>query len=91
MYLNIFKAGYKQWTNNLWVGLMKGPNDEATWEGDKGTFKLKKISMVERRERLLEAPLGSWKKQKLFRIESNKEMTEIGRPPETLYRDLGSE
>jgi hypothetical protein len=86
MHLTIFKAGYKQWTNNSWRGLKKGrwPNGELTWQGDKGTFKLKKLTLEERRESGPEEPDGPGNKQRLWRIERNKEMVEIGRPVDTL-------
>jgi hypothetical protein len=87
MTLTIFKAGYKQWTPNSWRGLKKGkwPNDELVWQGDKGIFRLQKMTMDERRNKSIEMPLSEPShKLKLFIRESNKEMIEIGRPSSTL-------
>lgn len=86
MDLTIFKAGYKQWTPNPWSGLKgKWPNDEVTWEGNKPTFRLKRLSMKERKARVMEMPGAPANKTKLLRLESNRENREIGRPDYTLY------
>jgi hypothetical protein len=90
MMLTIFKVGYEQVEPTYWKGLRGGSYKIVTWVGDKGIFKLRRMSLEERRKRTLSEPDGP-KKQRLYRLEHNKEMLEIGRPPETLYRDLGSD
>lgn len=87
MTLIIFKAGYKQWKPNLWSGLKEGKwrNEEVVWNGNKGTFKLFKLTLEERRQRGVTMPFGPSKSQKLLRQESNTENIEIGRPANTLY------
>jgi hypothetical protein len=86
MTLIIFKAGYKEWTPNLWSGLKQGKwlNDEVVWNGNKGTFKLQRMTMEERKKRIPPQPDGPSNKQRKFRIESNKEMIETGMPANTL-------
>ncbi|MBU5613525.1 hypothetical protein [Geomonas azotofigens] len=87
LHLTIFKAGYKQWPPNSWSGL-KGqwPNDEVAWEGDRPTFRLKGLSMEERRKSFVTMPVGvSGKKLDLMKRESNKENIELGLPSDTLY------
>lgn len=86
MTLIIFKAGYKQWTPNSWSGLResKWGNEEVVWNGNKGTFKLKRLTMEARRTEVPNQPDGPARKQRLWRIESNKEMVETGMPTNTL-------
>lgn len=83
--LSIFKAGYKQLEPNLWQGLRDwGIDDSIIWQGEKGTFKLRRLSLAERRNRSMAFPDGPNNKHKLFIIERNKENTEIGRSADTL-------
>lgn len=86
MTLIIFKAGYKQWTPNSWSGLKEGKwrNEEVVWSGNKGTFKLFKMTIDERKKRVVDLPHTPTNKQRLMRIESNKENIEIGEPNNTL-------
>jgi len=87
MSLTIFKAGYGQFPrNNKWSGLVQfGPFDKISWdEYGKGTFKLKKLTVEERRKRSVTLPFGPNKAQKLLLRESNKENIEIGRSADTL-------
>lgn len=86
MTLTIFKAGYDQWHPNNWGGLRNWKSDGSlTWdEYGKGTFKLKRLTMEERRNRSITLPRGPHKTQKLLLRESNKENMGIGRPLSTL-------
>lgn len=90
MGLTIFKVGYEQsFDGSQWSGLKeaKWPNEEITWKGNKGTFKLRQLTMSERQKRSVILPATEpGKKQRLLRIESNKEMKEIGMPAETILR-----
>lgn len=89
MNLVIFKAGYKQWTLNLWSGLKEGKwqNEEVVWNGNKGTFKLQRMTLEERKKRVIEFPgMEPANKDRLLRLESNKENIEIGRPANTLFQ-----
>lgn len=86
MYLTIFKAGYTQWGLNIWNGLKgKWEHDEITWEDDKGTFRIKKMTLEARRKRIVGTPNEPNNKIKLFMREENKENIEIGSGPNTMY------
>jgi hypothetical protein len=84
--LTIFKAGYEQWTPNPWGGLKRGKWEDGslTWQGNKPTFRLTRLSMEQRRKKGVVMPNASNNKMKLLIIESNKEMIETGRPKNTL-------
>lgn len=87
----LLKAGYEQ-ISFYWSKASKESKfqtDRIVWNGNRPTFNLRKMTMEERRKRVLNEPDGPANKQKLFRLESNKEMIEAGRPPETLYKNLG--
>jgi hypothetical protein len=88
MGLTIFKTGYEQrQENSVWSGLKKAkwPNGQITWEGNKGIFKLRRLTYEERRERSVFLPaMEPGKKQRFLRVEYNKEMMEIGKPTGTL-------
>ncbi len=87
MTLTIFKAGYDQFPRHSnWSGLVQfGPFDKVVWENGKGTFKLRKLTMEERRKESIDMPLlVPNHKRKLFIRERNREMIEIGRPASTL-------
>ncbi len=78
----IFKAGYEQITPNPWSGLKNvWPKDKVIWQGDKATFRLKRLSMKERRKRHVSFPSCAvehrGKMRNLIR-ESNIEMREMG-------------
>jgi hypothetical protein len=86
MSLTIFKAGYEQRYPINWSGLVQfGKPEKVSWdEVGKGTFKLRRLSMEERRNRGVTLPFGPNKDQKLLIRESNKENLEIGRSRDTL-------
>jgi len=87
MTLTIFKTGYKQWHPNNWSGLRDWKSDDTlTWdEFGVGTFKLKRMTMEERRKRGVTMPdFAPHHKHKLLIKERNREMIEIGRPTSTL-------
>jgi len=87
MTLTIFKAGYTQFPRNSnWSGLVEfGPFDKVSWdEFGKGSFKLRKMTLEERRKRVIDLPRTPISKQRLMRIESNKENIEIGESDNTL-------
>jgi hypothetical protein len=86
MMLTIFKAGYEEVSPAYWKGLQGGSYDVVTWQGNKGIFKLHSMTLEERRKRVLTFPTDvPGKKEKLFRMESNKENIEIGSDPNTLF------
>jgi len=87
--LTIFKAGYTQWEPHSWLGLQNWNNwsgdDRLTWdEAGKGTFKMKKMTLEERRKRVITFPYGPNKTKKLMLRENNRENIEIGRSASTL-------
>jgi len=83
MDISIFKAGYEQLEPNPWKGLRSwGIDDSITWQGEKGNFKLRRLTLAERLNRSMASPGGPNNKNKLFIIESNKEQREIGRGDE---------
>lgn len=90
MDVTIFKAGYEQITPNVWSGLNSySLRDQIIWKGNKATFRLKKLSMEERRKRGVTMPSGPTDKNKYLRRESNTESIELGYPESTLYtKDL---
>lgn len=83
--LTIFKSGYKQWDPHTWLSLQAWNYDDSlTWdEAGKGTFKMKKMTLEERINRIVTLPFGPNKDQKLLLREHNREMSEIGRPAST--------
>lgn len=87
MDVTIFKAGYEQITPNVWRGLKSYRlRNKIIWDGNKATFRLKRLSMEERRKRLISMPvLEPGRNQKLLRQESNSENIEIERPSSSLY------
>lgn len=82
--LTIFKAGYDQITPSTWAGIKKWNNEEVNWDGNRPTFRLKRLTMEERRNKGPVQPGAPNSKQQLFVIERNKEMIETGRPSSTL-------
>jgi len=83
MTVTILKAGYSQISSYIW-NLSISPDVER--QGGKAVFKLRRMTLEERKQRLIEMPiLQSTKKLKLLRLESNRENTEIGKPSNTLY------
>lgn len=82
----ILKAGYTQ-EHGYWNRL-KNPDyeDDIEWEDGKATFKLRRMTLEERRERVITAPaLVPEKKERLFRLEQNRENADIGRPKNTMF------
>jgi hypothetical protein len=87
MDLTLFKAGYEQFPRHSpWWGLQKyGPFDKVSWKDGKGTFRLKPLTLEERKNRgAVTFPISDYSKQKLLVRESNKEMREIGNPATSL-------
>ena len=87
MDVTIFKAGYEQITPNVWRGLKSYRlRDKIVWDGNRATFRLKRLSMEERRKRFISIPVSEPdNKLKLIWIENNKENTELGLPSNTLH------
>jgi len=88
LHFTLFKAGYEQvtlyWHSKLkeakWV------NNMIVWNGDKATFNLKKLTMDERKNRVIKTPsTPSNKEIKLFMREENKENIEIKSNTNVLY------
>jgi len=78
----IFKAGYEyfEFSSLAWEDLKEGrPHAEIRWEGKKALIPLKKLTLEERKKRLI-GLAGSFpqKKQKLLIRELNKESIELG-------------
>lgn len=85
MDITIFKAGYEQMRPRTWQSLRLSKQGYIFWEGNKPTIRLRRLTMEERRKRGVTMPLIPGNKQKLLRMECNKENIEIGRPSNTLY------
>ena len=88
MTVTIVNAGYENIPPNVWSGLNAySLRDKITWESNRGTFKLKPLTMEQRQKRLISMPVSEPdKKEKLLRIEYNKEMIESGRASTPVYR-----
>lgn len=84
MYVYVLKAGYPQ-IYGTWEGF-KNNRTNVEWVEGKPILKLKRMTLEERRKNGPTQPDGPAKKQRLWRIESNKEMIETGRPADTLLR-----
>ncbi len=83
LYANIFKAGYEYLKRVEWDTSRKEPplNPASRWEGDKAIVPLKKLTMAERKKRLVGVVVGvPLKKQLLLIQELNKEAKEMGLP-----------
>jgi len=86
MGITVFKAGYEQVGPRTWAGLRRGAMRETViWNGNYVTFRLARLSMEQRRQRGVSMPLVPPEKQKLLRLESNRENIELGLPKSTLY------
>lgn len=85
MTLIIFKAGYEQWNTN-WISLLNWNYDDSfCWSEDgTGVFKMRKLTMEERRNSGVVMPRGPSKNKILMIRERNKEMVEKGRSADTL-------
>jgi hypothetical protein len=86
MEVNVFKAGYTQ-RHGYWSGFKDMDYvKDIEWEGDKAVFKLRRMTLAERKQRHAYTPSTPGNKEiKLFMREENKENIEIGRPADTLY------
>lgn len=88
MEVNIFKAGYEQW-QSYW-GSPKRSNTSAQyveWDGDKAIIKLRRMTLEERRERVVNSPgVVPVTKERLFLLEENRENLEIGSPANTIHK-----
>ncbi len=83
--LTIFKAGYEEVEPSWWKGLRGGSYKVVTWQGDKGIFRLKRMTLEQRRKRVITFPNVPNNKERLFELESNKENIEIGSDANTLF------
>ena len=86
MEVNIFKAGYAQ-VQGYWGGMKRYAKDtrNVEWNGDKATFTLQKMTMEERKQRVVNTPSSvPATSTKMFRREENRERAEIGRPLHTV-------
>jgi len=84
MDINMFKAGYTQ-QYGAWEGL-KYIHEDVEWDGNKAIIKLRRMSIEERRKRVINTPSTPTNKEiKLFMREENVENTEIGSVTNTLY------
>jgi hypothetical protein len=86
MMVTIFKVGYKQQGLCPWSGLLNPRyNKEIELDGNRAIFKLKKLSIEERKNRGVSLPSApSRKNQRLLVIERNKEVKELGYPSTSL-------
>jgi hypothetical protein len=89
MEVNVFKAGYTQ-RHGYWSGFKDLDYvKDIEWEGDKAVFKLRRMTLAERKQRSLDFPGGSVpaKNKRLIVQERNKEMKELGKPANTLHTE----
>lgn len=78
--LAIFKAGYQHLKPTYWLTLKGGFPRVVTWRGNEPTFRFKRLSMEERLRRSVGEAGGAYGKERLWRMETNKELIEIGKP-----------
>jgi hypothetical protein len=84
MNITVFKAGYEQPPPTPWSDLKNPPYREVIeQEKDRITFKLRRLTLEERRKREVKLPDTPDTKRSLFRIENNRELMEIGAPANT--------
>ncbi len=82
MALVVYKAGYEMLGYCPWSGYKtRSARKHVQWDGDKPTFKLKKLSYKERKEYDLSLPGIEQKRQQLLTDEINKERIEFGYQP----------
>jgi len=81
MEVTVFKAGYEQLRSTPWSAL-KNPaaSEDVEWQGGTAIFKLRPMTMEERRKREVDLPDTPDSKRNLFRIENNREQMEIKTP-----------
>ena len=87
MMVTIFKVGYKQQGLCPWSGLLNPRyNKDIELDGNRAIFKLKKLSLEERKNRSIDYPSNEPPSaSKLLRLESNKENLELGYDEKTMY------
>jgi len=80
MIVTIVKVGYQQLTPSYWWGLREAVDDQITWVGNKGIFRLRPMTLEQRHRRVFSDPgVEPPEKDKLLRQEEHKENQEIGR------------
>jgi hypothetical protein len=84
--LIIFKAGYEQFSRySPWEGLKEDrPFEKVSLDFGKPTFRLRRLTLEERRKMGVTMPSVPNKKMRFLIKERNREMIEIGRPSNTL-------
>lgn len=86
MNITVFKAGYAQQRSIPWSDLKNPPyGEDIELEEGRVIFKLRRMTMEERRGREVILPDTPDNKRQLFRIENNREMMEIALPKEKRY------
>jgi hypothetical protein len=88
MDVTVFKAGYTQQRSTPWSDL-KNPlyGEDIELEAGRIIFKLRRMTLEERRKRGVTLPDTPDHKRQLFRIEKNRELLEIGTPSGTLPKE----
>jgi hypothetical protein len=85
MDITVFKAGYTQQLSTPWSSFKNPLNGEdIEWDAGRIIFKLRRMSLDERRKRAVTLPDTPDNMRQLFRIEKNRELTEIETPSGTL-------
>ena len=76
----IFKTGYQYIGSLAWNSIKIAYSDEILWENDKPIFPLKKLTMEERKRRIVPSPPHEAKKEKIRMMvnEINKDSIECG-------------
>ena len=77
-----FKAGY-QYLRASWDSASEGPDlaKGANWEGDRAVVPIKKLTMEQRKKRVVDSPFVPDNKQPFLIREINKERSELGLRP----------
>lgn len=91
MQVLIFKAGYEGVGKMPWQSLKEDfglHGEKIKWEADRAIIPVKRLTMEERKKRLIGKELIPDKKQKLLIKELNKEKKELDKP---LYPEVGNE
>jgi len=85
MDITVFKAGYTQQIPTPWSDL-KNPlhGEDIEREAGRIIFKLRRMTLEDRRKRVITLPDEPDHKRQLFRIEINRELSEIRTPSGTL-------
>jgi hypothetical protein len=78
MEVTVFKAGYTQLGSTPWSALKNTPpGADVEWEGGTAVFRLRRMTMEERRNREVTLPDTPDSNRVLYRIEKNREQMEI--------------